>query len=293
MALMGDTARGAEVNVTTAAVFIPDLWNPEILKARTNSLVMVDKIMHVSPQGLKYGDVVNIPRLGNETALDKTAGSAVTYASATDTSVVVTINSYKYVAKLIEDIVTVQSSYDLFANFTEKIGKALATAVDTSILALTSGFAAQSVGGHVAGSISQAHIISAARMLNTANVPLDKRYLVVDPFGYSQLQALDVFIRYDAGGKTPTTLTTGEVGTIYGIKVLMSTNISTAAGGTATSAIGFMFGEDAWAIALQKDVTMKDEYSVDYIGTKLVGYEIYGVTYARTDHAVLVKYTAA
>lgn len=293
MALLGDASRGAEVNVTTATAFIPELWDPAILKARTNSLVMVDKIIHASPQGLKYGDTVNIPRLGNESALDKTAGSAVTYASATDTSVVINITSYKYVAKLIEDIVTVQSNYDLFSNFTEKIGKALATAVDTSILALTSGFAAQSVGGHVAGSISQAHIISAARMLNTANAPAEDRYLVVDPFGYSQLQALDVFIRYDAGGKTPTTLTSGEVGSVYGIKVLMSTNLSTAGGGTATSAIGFMFHKDAWAIALQKDVTMKDEYSVDYIGTKLVGYEVYGVTYARTDHAVLMKYTAA
>jgi N4-gp56 family major capsid protein len=293
MALLGDTARGAEVNVTTAAVFIPELWSPEILKARQNNLVMVDKIMHVSPQGLKYGDTVHIPRLGNEAASDKTAGSAVTYSSATDTDVVVNITSYKYVAKLIEDIVSVQSNYDLFSNFTEKIGKALATAVDSSILALTSGFAAQSVGGHVAGSISQAHIISGIRMLNTANVPMEERYLVVDPFGYSQLQALDVFIRYDAGGKTPTTLTTGEVGSIYGVKVLMSSNVPTAGGGTATSAIGFMFGKDAWAIALQKDVTMKSEYSVDQIGTKVVGYEIYGVTYARTDSAVLVKYTAA
>ena len=293
MALMGDTARGAEVNVTTSAVFIPDLWNKEILKARTNNLVMVDKIMHVSPEGLKYGDVVNIPRLGNESALDKTAGSAVTYASATETAVVVTINSYKYVAKLIEDIVQVQSMYDLFANFTEKIGKALATAVDTSILALTSGFAAQSVGTHIASTIAETSIITAARMLNTANVPIDGRYLVVDPFGYSQLCAITDFIRYDAGGKTPAPVNSGEIGEIFGIKVLMSTNVSTAGGGTATSAIGFMFHQDAWAIALQKDVTMKSEYSVDYIGTKLVGYEIYGVTYARTDHAVLVKYTAA
>jgi N4-gp56 family major capsid protein len=293
MALLGDTARGSEVSVTTAAAFIPELWDSKILKARTDQLVMVDKIMHVSPSGLKYGDTVHIPRLGNEAAIDKTAGSAVTYASATDTSVDINITSYKYVAKLIEDIASVQSQYDLFSNFTEKIGLALADAVDTSILSLTSGFAAQSVGSHVAYTIAQTDIVKAIRMLNAANAPLEDRYLVVDPFGYSQLCSIDNFVRYDAGGSTPTTLKSGEIGSIFGVKVLMSNNVSTSGAGTATSTIGFMFHKDAWAIALQKDVTMKSEYSVDYIGTKLVGYEIYGVTYARTDHAVLMKYTAA
>lgn len=287
------TSQGASVDVNTAGAYIPELWNEEILKARTNILVMVDKILHVTPEGLKFGDTVHIPRLGNETALNKTAGSAVTYASATDTSVDINITSYKYVAKIIEDIVQVQSQYDLFSNFSEKIGYALATAVDTDILALTTGFAAQSVGSHIAYTIAETDIIKAARMLNTANAPMKDRYMVVDPFGYSQLCSISDFIRYDAGGKTPAPVNTGVIGEIFGIQVLMSTNINTAGAGTATSAIGFMFHKEAWAIALQKDVTLKTEYSVDYIGTKMVGYEVYGITYARTDHAVLMKYTAA
>lgn len=281
------TSYGNSVDVTTAAAFIPELWAKDIIKKRTINLVMVDKIMHVSPEGLAFGDTVHIPTLGNETARNKTAGSAISYDSATDASVDILINKYKYVGKLIEDIVSVQSKYDLFSNFTEKIGKALATVVDSDVLALT-GSISQSVGTHTAGSIAETNIIKAIQLLNTASVPLEDRYLVVDPFGYSQLCLITDFIRYDAGGQTPVTLKSGEIGSIFGVKVLMSNNVAAP---TATSAYGMLFHKDAFAIALQKDVTMKNEYSVDYIGTKLVGYEIYGVTYARTDHVVLVKYT--
>lgn len=287
MALDGATARGSAVTVTTAAEYIPELWNDELLKAREKRLVMVDKIMHVRPQGLKHGDTVHIPRLSNETALDKTAESAVTFSSATETKVTVTINKYKYVAKLVEDIVEVQSKYDLFSNYRDKIAYALADAVDTDILALTSAIA-QSVGTHAATSILKSHLLTAIRMLDAALVPQDGRYLVVDAFGREDLLGIDDFIRYDAGGKAPSALKTGEIGEIYGVKVLFSQNVAAP---TATSAYGMMFHGDAFAIALQKDVSMKTEYSVDYIGTKMVGYEIYGVTWARTDHAVLVRYT--
>lgn len=287
MALDGATARGSAVTVTTADAYIPELWNDELLKAREKRLVMVDKIMHVRPQGLKHGDTVHIPRLSNETALDKTAESAVTFSSATETKVTVTINKYKYVAKLVEDIVEVQSKYDLFSNYRDKIAYALADAVDTDILALTSAIA-QSVGTHAATSILKSHLLTAIRMLDAALVPQDGRYLVVDAFGREDLLGIDDFIRYDAGGKAPSALKTGEIGEIYGVKVLFSQNVAAP---TATSAYGMMFHGDAFAIALQKDVSMKTEYSVDYIGTKMVGYEIYGVTWARTDHAVLVRYT--
>ena len=287
MALDSATSRGSAVTVTTGAGYNPTLWADELLSARENKLVMVDKIMAVRPMGLKFGSSVQIPRLSNETALDKTAESAVTFSAATETYVTVNITKYKYVAKLIEDIEDVQSKYDLFSNYRDKISYGLANAVDADILALT-GSIAQSVGGHTANSVTEANIISAVRMLDAANVPQDNRYLVVDAYGREDLLNITDFIRYDAGGKSPAPVNSGIIGMIFGVKVLFSQNVAAP---TATSAYGMMFHSDAFAIALQKDVTIKSEYSVDYIGTKLLGYEIYGVTFARTDHAVLIKYT--
>jgi hypothetical protein len=125
--------------------------------------------------------------------------------------------------------------------------------------------------------------------LDVANAPQEDRYMVVDAYGREDLLNIETFIRYDAGGKTPAPINSGIIGELYGIKVLFSNNVSSA----ANVAYGMIFHKDAFALALQKDVTMKSEYSVDYIGTKLVGYEIYGVTCARTDHAVLFKYAQA
>lgn len=290
--LDGATARGASVDVTTAAAYIPELWSDAIIKARDKALVLAGKIMTVRPEGLAFGDVVNIPNLGNETALDKTAGSAVTYASATDTSVNININKHKYVAKLIEDIVKVQSKYDLFSNFKDKIGKALANVVESDLLALTAS-CAYSVGTAssvaASGVITTAGIVSAVLYLDNADVPQEDRYIVVDAYGRQDLLTIDDYIRYDAGGKTPAPINSGIIGELYGMKVLFSNNIANS----ASVAYGMVFHKDAMALALQKDIGLHDEYSVDYIGTKLVGNEIYGVTMARTDHAVLLRYARA
>jgi hypothetical protein len=289
MALDGATARGSANTVTTAAVFIPEIWGNEILKARENKLVMAKHVMTIRPEVIKFGDTVHMPRLGNETALDKTAESAITYSAATETEVQVLINKYKYVGKLIEDIVDIQSKYDLFANFRDKIAYALGDAVDASILALT-GSIANSVGSHTAGSVYKTDILTAIRMLDSANAPQEDRYIVVDAYGRQDLLGIDDFVRYDAGGKAPSALINGEIGEIYGLTVLFSQNVGAP---TATSAYGMVFHKDAFVLALQKDVTIKSEYSVDYLGMKLAGYEVYGVTYARTDHAVLLKYSQA
>jgi N4-gp56 family major capsid protein len=290
--LDGATSRGASEDITAAASFIPTLWSDEILRARDKALVMVDKIMHVKPMGLKYGSVVNIPTLGNETALDKTAGSAITFAAATDTTVNININKYKYVGKLIEDVVAIQSKYDLFTEFSGKIAKALASVVDSDILALTAS-CAYSVGTAssvaLSGVITTAAIVAANRYLDIANAPQEDRYMVVDAYGREDLLNIESYIRYDAGGKTPAPVNSGIIGELYGIKVLFSNNVASS----ASVAYGMVFHKDAMAIALQKDVTMKSEYSVDYIGQKMVGYELYGVTMARTDHAVLLRYAQA
>lgn len=287
MALDGAVSRGSAATITTHATYIPELWADELLKARNKSLVMMSRIMHVSPSGLKFGDTVHIPRLSNETALDKTAESAITFSAATEGEVVLNINKYKYVGKLVEDIVEVQSKYDLFSNYRDKIANALGQAVDIDILALTQGVA-QSVGTWTAGSIAETNIIAAVRMLDLAEVPQEDRYLVVDAYGREDLLNITDFIRYDAGGKRPSAVNSGEIGEIFGVKVIYSNNLMAP---TATSSVGMMFHKDAFAIALQKDVTVKTEYSVDYIGTKLVGYNLYGVTIARTDHVVLMRYT--
>lgn len=292
MALDSVNAVGEGVTTTTAAQYIPILWNDELLKAREKKLVMAKRVMSVRPEGLKYGSSIRIPRLSNETADDKSAETAITYSAATETAVTLSINKFKYVGKLIEDIADIQSKYELFSNYRDKIAYALADAVDTDILALTASIA-NSVGvassTALSGVITTSAIIAAVRFLDANNVPQDDRYMVVDAYGREDLLGIQDFIRYDAGGKSPAPVNTGEIGELYGLKVLFSNNVANA----SSVAYGMVFHKDAFALALQKDVTIKTEYSVDYIGTKLVGYEIYGVTYARTDHAVLLRYAQA
>ena len=83
------------------------------------------------------------------------------------------------------------------------------------------------------------------------------------------------FIRNDAVGEGNRGLRSGMVGSLYGIDVYMSNTIST--GGTATTIPGAIFHKSACAIAVQNEVRVQSEYSIDALGTKVVSDLLYGV----------------
>ena len=65
------------------------------------------------------------------------------------------------------------------------------------------------------------------------------------------------------------------VGSLYGIDVYMSNTVST--GGTASTIPGAIFHKSAAAVAVQQEVRVQSEYSIDALGTKVVADLVYGV----------------
>lgn len=63
---------------------------------------------------LPNGDTLHIPKVSEETAAPKSAGSAVTYSANTDSEVTISVDQHHYEAKRIDDIVRVQESANLF-----------------------------------------------------------------------------------------------------------------------------------------------------------------------------------
>ena len=113
------------VTTTTAAVFIPELWRDAILDYAERKFELRNQVMDFSSE-LPSGDVLHIPKVTEETAAAKSAGSAVTYQNNTDGEVTITVDQHHYEAKRIEDIVRVQESANLFGAYAQSMGYALA-----------------------------------------------------------------------------------------------------------------------------------------------------------------------
>lgn len=272
----------SHLTTTTSAEFIPAVWINEVRAAREANLIMAKRVKLINHNN-KPGDVLNIPDVSNLTAQNKVAETEVTLQSPTENKFSVSINSWKHVAFLLEDIVKVQSATNLRKEYTDKAGYAIAKALDTDLIGLYSGLS-QSIGG--AGvDIDEESILEAKKLLDEADAPRSDRTLLIAPSQEKSLLRIARFTEADKiadGGKA---LREGTLGRIHGFDVFVSTNVPTVDGAIKNLA----FQKDAFVLATQSYPRVQAAYILEYLGTLVVVDEIYGVTTFRNDHAVIIN----
>ena len=131
----GSTTTG--ITGTVADNFIPEVWSNVLLESFDRKAVMLGLCNDHSASLAGGGDVVHLPYLGNVTVSDSpNHGSALTFDGAGDTGAKldVTVNQHEVAHVLIPDIVKTQASYDLTSMYANRIGEALAQAVDNYIV---------------------------------------------------------------------------------------------------------------------------------------------------------------
>jgi hypothetical protein len=102
------------------------MWRDAILDYAERKFVLRNQVSDFSSMLAGGGDILNIPKVAEDTAAAKSAGSAVTYQNNTDGVIQLTVDQHHYEAKRIEDIVKVQESADLFNAYAQSMGYALA-----------------------------------------------------------------------------------------------------------------------------------------------------------------------
>jgi N4-gp56 family major capsid protein len=293
----------AQVTVTTAATFIPEVWSDEIVAAYKKSLVMANLVKKMSFKG-KKGDVVHVPAPVRGDASAKTANTQVNLIASTEGEILININNHFEYSRLIEDIVEAQALSSLRSFYTEDAGFALGKQVDTSLIRLARGArsgnaANQAYTGGIIGStgvaytsgtsnaaaIADAGIRRAIQLLDDQDVPMDGRTLVVPPVARNSMLGIARFTEQAFKG-TGSTLMNGEFGDIYGVKVYVSTNCDTAAGNTTTDRVALMFHRD-WAVLVEQiGVRAQTQYKQEYLGTLFTADTLYGVAEMRDTAAV-------
>lgn len=255
----------ANFTTTTSAVFIPEVWSVETLRAAEAALVMAPLVKRYDSLVKQRGDTIHIPHVSNLTAQPKAQNSEVTLQTVTETETVIDVDQWKEISFEIEDIVKVQSQYDLRSEYTEKAGYGIAKAVDSDLLSLYASLATTDVGTYGVD-ITDPDIVSALQVLDEADAPLEDRFFIIAPSQKAAIMKLDKFVKADYLGQydMPTPVKRGPNnrylwGDIYGIPTYYTNQIPVTVA-TPTQTHNLMFHREAFALAMQMQPRTQASY---------------------------------
>ena len=261
--------------------FLPELWADLIYKFFDEKLVFKNTVEDYSALVQNGGDTVHIPEIAKMSASSLTDGAQISYVAPAETNTQLSIDKHFYSAKMFTDVLQVQSSYDLISAYAKAMSSALAKQVDSDI-------AAQLIQVNQGATLATDDQITANEFEaaiavlgeNDIDYTSGDVYFVVNPTLYADMLNPAgtfgaAFVRSDITGfnSENSPALTGVVGRLMGMPVLLSNSLSS--GGTNVS--GVIYHKSACAMAVQRDIDVKESYDIDFLATKIVAHTLYGV----------------
>ena len=290
------------MTITTGDKFIPDVWLNETREYLKMNLVAANLVKRIEFEG-KKGDVVHIPDVTALTVNAKAATDAVIISSPTEAEFTLTVNKHYHVAWLIEDILEVQSMYDLRNEYTKGAGYELAKQIDTDVLGLYSGLSQSITGGAL---VTDANLQKAIELLDLGDVSGTDRNFIFRPTQKSTFFNLDKFYRADFRGGGGSVLSSGtgqggdlrggqgtsdnkdsKFGEIYGCGVYFSRNVP-----LSTTYRNLALQKEAFVLAMQKSPRFQAQYKEEYLGWLFVVDVLYGIAEFRDGAGIIITTTA-
>lgn len=270
------------IDLTTADVYLLEAWSQRLTVERQKKLVFAANVDRRQEAFLKKGQVLHIGEISNLAARSKSANTAITYETVTETEATVTINNYYYAAFAMEDVITPMVSVDLVAKYMPKLGYALAKQEDDDIAALIDDGTITQTVGTLMTNLTHDNLIRADQYLNDAEVPEDDRCIIISHAEKAGFLKMDQFIHKDYQDLRQGLLG-GWLGQ-YPIYVTGNTNGSNAAGHDS------YMGQKSAIVHIQQIKPMvHTDWDIDYFAAKVAAMETYGHTIVRADHAVWMK----
>jgi len=250
-----------QVTITTAATFIPEIWSDEIVAAYKKNLVAANLFKKMSFAG-KKGDTVHLPSPTRGSAAIKAANTQVTLIAATEADIAVSIDKHYEYSRLIEDI---------GRTFNGGSGATYGGAYIGG-----DGTTAYNSGTPNASALTSAGIRRTVQRLDDADLPMEGRFFLIPPSARNTLMGINEYTAQSFVGEVGAgnTIRNGEIGSLYGIPVFVSSNADTA---TGAARIALMGHKDAAVLVEQQGVRSQTQYKQEYLGTLYTADTLYGV----------------
>lgn len=282
-------------------VFIPAVWGQRLNEFMQAKLVAAPFFTDRSDELASGGNIVYTPNTTEISANSKTAATAVTLNSPTETAVTLTVSNWFEASFAIEDreAAQVMHSYSIMSTYMKNAAYAIAKKLDTALVTLFSGFS--STVGASTTSVADSDILAAIATLETSDVDTTECAFFFHPnVFWRQVQALDKFSlaintagTQNPVGKRPTAM-------LYGIPVYVTTQVQYVSGTTgrynalahpdalhwATSPLGK--GGSKGAVVGSMGVRVQANYIPEYLSTVVTADILYGVIENRDNHGVAI-----
>ena len=270
----------ANVTTTTAANFIPEVWRDAILDYAERNFRLRNQVTDISDA--IEGDTIHVPRVSEETAAAKSADTAVTYSAQTDGETQVSMDQHHYEAKRIEDIVRVQSSYDLFNLYARSMGYGIAKKIENYLAVdVLQSATANDVSLSADNTFTSALVRSGLQKLLDQGVDYTNgdTFFYASPASYMSLMSLGEFSDFQERGPESSGVgpnISGNLGIIYGMPVYNSVDWDDDGGsGDETATI---FTRDSVLFGMNMEPRVQSAYDIDHLATSVVVDTLFGAS---------------
>ena len=221
--------------------------------------------------GSEAGKTIQVPKYPSLSAVDLTEGSDLSSSTVSTSSVSVTVGEVG--AQVLLTDVAAYGAGNPAVELGTVLGNAIATKMDTDLLALFSGFTA--AFGAAGQELTVADLFKAAATLRAAKVT-GVINAVVHPYQAYALKAnlTNTFANPNGGDSQNEAMRNGYVGTIAGINVYESAHIAIDGAGDS---VGAVFAPEAIAIAIKKDFGIETQRDASLRAFELNATAVYGV----------------
>ena len=265
-----------EIGVTEAGDTRQALVSSIVQEVIAEKAQLLPLVTDYSAQAQPGAQSLGVPRRDTFSASTKAENTGVTNSEMTFSVDTISF-AHKYVSAKIEDIARVQSSVDVPGEVVKEIGEAMAREADALILAQLK-LGSTATPDHILpyndatnDDIELADITNARALLRSQGVMFndENNYLLVSPEQESFLLSIEGLI--DASRYGDVTVQSGEIGKIFGFRVVVSDLLS------PTESI--FFNKGACAFASQMNFKLEYQRDLDnladhYVGSGLMGAKV-------------------
>lgn len=221
--------------------------------------------------GADAGKTIQVPKYPAITAADLTEGTDMSSTTVSTSSVTISVGEVG--AQVVLTDVAAMGAGNPAEELGTVLGNSIATKMDKDLIALFDGFS--SALGGAGTEITVADLFKAAATLRAAKVT-GPMAAVVHPFQAYQLKAnlTNTFANPNGGDAQNTAMVNAYVGTIAGIDVYESANITVDGSDDAKGAV---FAPEALAIAMKRDFQIEPQRDASLRAFELNATAVYGV----------------
>ena len=237
--------------------------------------------------GNQAGKTIQVPKYPAVAAAALTEGTDMSSSTVSTTGVTVSVSEVG--AQVLLTDMAAFGAGNPAQELGTVLGNSIATKMDQDIIALFDGFSTSL--GSAGTEITAADIFKAAATLRNAKAP-GNYVAVLHPYHAYQLSAnlTNTFANPNGGDTQNEAMRNGFVGSLAGVDIYQSANVTVDANDDAKSAV---FAPEALCIAMKRDFNLETQRDASLRATELNATAIYGVAELDDAYGVEMFFDAA